>query len=96
MKYVLDERRLLNSTLRFPDEFVRHKLLDLLGDLCLIGRPLLGHVMALKAGHNLHGRLVSELLARTDSWTLERSSKSVSSWPTSTAARPRAGAQGAS
>ena len=67
---VLDDQRLLNSTLRFPDEFVRHKLLDLLGDLCLLGRPLLGHVMALKAGHDLHGRLVSELLARTDAWRL--------------------------
>ena len=65
---VLDDRRLLNSTLRFPDEFVRHKLLDLLGDLCLLGRPLLGHVMAFKAGHELHGRLVTELLARTDAW----------------------------
>jgi len=67
---VLDDQRLLNSTLRFEDEFVRHKLLDLLGDLALLGRPLLGHVMALKAGHELHGRLVSELLARTDAWRL--------------------------
>jgi len=67
---VLDDQRLLNSTLRFEDEFVRHKLLDLLGDLSLLGRPLLGHVMALKAGHELHGRLVSELLARTDAWRL--------------------------
>jgi UDP-3-O-[3-hydroxymyristoyl] N-acetylglucosamine deacetylase len=67
---VLDDRRLLNSALRFPDEFVRHKLLDLIGDLCLLGRPLLGHVMAFKAGHDLHGRLVSRLMARTDAWTL--------------------------
>jgi UDP-3-O-[3-hydroxymyristoyl] N-acetylglucosamine deacetylase len=67
---VLDDRRLLNSTLRFPDEFVRHKLLDLIGDLCLLGRPLLGHVMAFKAGHDLHGRLVSRLMACTDAWAL--------------------------
>ena len=67
---VLDDSRLLNSAIRFPDEFVRHKLLDLIGDLCLLGRPLLGHVMALKAGHDLHGRLVSQLMARTDTWTL--------------------------
>jgi UDP-3-O-[3-hydroxymyristoyl] N-acetylglucosamine deacetylase len=67
---VLDERRLLNSTLRFPDEFVRHKLLDLIGDLCLLGRPLRGHVMAFKAGHDLHGRLVSRLMERTDAWSL--------------------------
>ena len=63
---VLDDQRLLNSTLRFPDEFVRHKILDLIGDLALLGRPLLGHVMALKAGHDLHGRLVAELLSRED------------------------------
>ena len=67
---VLDDSRLLNSTMHFPDEFVRHKLLDLIGDLCLLERPLLGHVMALKAGHDLHGRLVSRLIARTDAWTL--------------------------
>ncbi len=67
---VLDDSRLLNSTIRFPDEFVRHKLLDLIGDLCLLGRPLLGHVMAFKAGHDLHGRLVTRLMARTDAWTL--------------------------
>jgi UDP-3-O-[3-hydroxymyristoyl] N-acetylglucosamine deacetylase len=69
---VLDEHRLLNSTLRFPDEFVRHKLLDLIGDLCLLGRPLRGHVMALKAGHDLHGRLVSRLMGRRDAWSLVR------------------------
>ncbi len=67
---VLDDSRLLNSTIHFPDEFVRHKLLDLIGDLCLLGRPLLGHVMAFKAGHDLHGRLVTRLMARTDAWTL--------------------------
>jgi UDP-3-O-[3-hydroxymyristoyl] N-acetylglucosamine deacetylase len=63
---VLDDRRLLNATLRFPDEFVRHKILDLVGDLALLGRPLLGHVMAFRAGHDLHGRLVSALLSRPD------------------------------
>jgi UDP-3-O-[3-hydroxymyristoyl] N-acetylglucosamine deacetylase len=67
---VLDDERLLNATLRFDDEFVRHKILDLVGDLALLGRPLLGHVMALKAGHDLHGRLIRELLARSDSWRL--------------------------
>ncbi len=67
---VLDDHRLLNSAVRFPDEFVRHKLLDLIGDLCLLGRPLLGHVMAFKAGHDLHGRLVTRLMARQDAWTV--------------------------
>ncbi|MGD8375407.1 MAG: UDP-3-O-acyl-N-acetylglucosamine deacetylase [Acidobacteriota bacterium] len=63
---VLDDNRLLNATLRFPDEFVRHKILDLMGDLALLGRPLLGQVMALRAGHDLHGRLVRHLLSRPD------------------------------
>lgn len=43
--------------LRFPDEFVRHKILDLIGDLSLLGRPLSAHVIALKAGHLMHHRL---------------------------------------
>lgn len=48
--------------LRFPDEFVRHKILDLLGDLYLLGRPLRARVVALRAGHNLHCRLAERLL----------------------------------
>jgi UDP-3-O-[3-hydroxymyristoyl] N-acetylglucosamine deacetylase len=48
--------------LRFPDEFVRHKMLDLLGDLYLLGRPLRARVIALRAGHDLHCRLAERLL----------------------------------
>jgi UDP-3-O-[3-hydroxymyristoyl] N-acetylglucosamine deacetylase/3-hydroxyacyl-[acyl-carrier-protein] dehydratase len=49
---VVDEERILNDEpLRFPDEFVRHKILDLLGDLCLLGMPIKGHVISLKSGH---------------------------------------------
>jgi UDP-3-O-acyl-N-acetylglucosamine deacetylase len=48
----------LNDSLRFRDEFVRHKMLDLIGDLFLLGRPLQGHVIARNAGHALHHRLV--------------------------------------
>ncbi|MBP6333771.1 MAG: UDP-3-O-[3-hydroxymyristoyl] N-acetylglucosamine deacetylase [Aminivibrio sp.] len=48
--------------LRFPDEFVRHKILDLLGDLYLLGRPLRARVAALRAGHDLHCRLAEKLL----------------------------------
>jgi len=60
---VLDERRVLNPEgLRMPDEFVRHKVLDLLGDLALLGMPIQGHVKAERAGHALHQRLVAELL----------------------------------
>ncbi len=51
---VLDEEGVLSGPLRFRDEFVRHKILDLVGDLKLLGRPLHGHIRARKAGHALH------------------------------------------
>ena len=49
--------------LRFPDECCRHKALDLIGDLALIGKPLLGHVIAERAGHAMHAQLVSRLMS---------------------------------
>lgn len=52
--------------LRFPDEPCRHKLLDLIGDLALIGKPLLGHVIAERAGHAMHVALVSRIMAEPD------------------------------
>ncbi|MEK7331311.1 MAG: bifunctional UDP-3-O-[3-hydroxymyristoyl] N-acetylglucosamine deacetylase/3-hydroxyacyl-ACP dehydratase [Candidatus Eisenbacteria bacterium] len=59
---VVGEDRILNDEpLRFPDEFVRHKVLDLLGDLFLLGRPLLGHVIALRSGHQSHVAFVKRL-----------------------------------
>jgi UDP-3-O-[3-hydroxymyristoyl] N-acetylglucosamine deacetylase len=48
--------------LRFPDECCRHKVLDLIGDLALIGRPLLGHVIAERAGHAMHTALVHKIM----------------------------------
>ena len=51
----------LNGTMRFPDECVRHKMLDLVGDLALLGRPLRAHVIAVKAGHASHVALVKRL-----------------------------------
>ena len=51
---VIGEDRILNDSLRFPDEIVRHKVIDLLGDLCLLGRPLRAHVTAWRAGHVWH------------------------------------------
>ncbi len=53
--------RVLNNHLRYPDEFVRHKVVDLIGDLYLLGRPLRGHVMAIRSGHALNLRLVQRL-----------------------------------
>jgi UDP-3-O-[3-hydroxymyristoyl] N-acetylglucosamine deacetylase len=61
---VLDETRVLNRDgLRFPDEFVRHKVLDLLGDLALLGARIEGHVRVERGGHALHQQLVAQLAA---------------------------------
>jgi UDP-3-O-[3-hydroxymyristoyl] N-acetylglucosamine deacetylase len=67
---VLTDEGVLNGPLRFPDEFGRHKALDLIGDLALVGLPLLGCVAAHKAGHALHTQLVSRVLADPSSWTI--------------------------
>ncbi len=52
---------MLNDGLRFPDEFVRHKILDLVGDLFLLGRPLRAHVVGRNAGHALNYQLVTAI-----------------------------------
>ena len=67
---VLTKNGVMNGPLRFPDEFGRHKALDLIGDLALVGLPLLGRVEARKAGHALHTQLVSRLLADPSSWVI--------------------------
>jgi UDP-3-O-[3-hydroxymyristoyl] N-acetylglucosamine deacetylase len=68
---VIDNERILNPEgLRYPDEFVRHKILDAIGDLSLIGYPLLGHVRAHKAGHDINHRLVEKVLANQHCWQL--------------------------
>lgn len=67
---VLTSDGVMNGPLRFPDEFGRHKALDLIGDLALAGLPLLGCVEAHKAGHALHTQLVSRLLADPTLWTI--------------------------
>jgi UDP-3-O-[3-hydroxymyristoyl] N-acetylglucosamine deacetylase len=66
---VLNEHGVMNGPLRFPDEFGRHKALDLIGDLALVGRPLLARVEAWKAGHALHTQLVTRLLDDPSLWT---------------------------
>ena len=62
---VLDDTGVMNGPLRFRDEFVRHKILDLLGDLALLGRPLVGEITANRAGHALHSRFVAKILEAT-------------------------------
>ena len=66
---VVGETGVVNGTLRFPDEFVRHKVLDLIGDLGLLGAPLRAHVIAFKAGHRLHAALVRRILGSHAAWT---------------------------
>jgi UDP-3-O-[3-hydroxymyristoyl] N-acetylglucosamine deacetylase len=65
---VLTREGMVNPPLRFSDEFVRHKILDLVGDLALIGRRVLGNVVADRAGHAMHTALVSRLLRDQSSW----------------------------
>jgi UDP-3-O-[3-hydroxymyristoyl] N-acetylglucosamine deacetylase len=71
---VLTNDGVMNGPLRYPDEFGRHKALDLIGDLALAGLPLLARVEAYKAGHSLHTALVSKLLADPSSWTIATAS----------------------
>jgi UDP-3-O-[3-hydroxymyristoyl] N-acetylglucosamine deacetylase len=66
---VVDRDGVLNREgLRFSDEFVRHKILDLLGDLTLLGCPLLGHVIGARSGHRQHLLLMQEIALRSDCW----------------------------
>jgi len=63
---VLGPEGILNQQLRFPDEFVRHKLLDLLGDIALVGFPIIGHLRAERAGHAIHTALAERILRSQD------------------------------
>lgn len=66
---VMDDEHILNEEgLRYHDEFVRHKMLDAIGDLSLVGMPIIGHMVADKSGHWLNHRLVLEVLSHPDSW----------------------------
>lgn len=68
---VLDDYRILNEDgLRYEDEFVKHKVLDAIGDLYLLGHPLIGAFSAYKSGHSLNNRLLRRLVARRDAWEL--------------------------
>jgi UDP-3-O-[3-hydroxymyristoyl] N-acetylglucosamine deacetylase len=68
---VLTKDGMLNENgLRFPDEFVRHKILDIIGDLALLGMPILGRVKAERSGHLLHATLTSSLLKNRAAWEI--------------------------
>jgi UDP-3-O-[3-hydroxymyristoyl] N-acetylglucosamine deacetylase len=65
---ILTDGDVQNGPLRFNDEFVRHKILDLIGDLALLGHRILGRVVADRAGHAMHTALVSRLLRDRALW----------------------------
>jgi len=70
---VLGETGVLNNALRFEDEFVRHKILDAVGDLALVGYPVVGHLVAHRAGHALHTAFAAKVLEETHAWRLVQS-----------------------
>jgi len=75
---VLSQDGILNeSGLRFVNEFVRHKILDLIGDFSLLGVPFIGHLIAERSGHSIHTRLVQQILNHPDSWVLLNADETV-------------------
>lgn len=71
---VLTPDGMLNENpLRFADEFVRHKILDIIGDVALLGMPLLGKITAEKSGHSVHASLMSKLLKTETAWEIVES-----------------------
>ncbi len=67
---VLGETTVLNNALRFEDEFVRHKILDVIGDLSLVGYPVIGHLVAHRGGHALHTAFAARILEDVDAWRI--------------------------
>src|SRR6476661_5877761 len=67
---VLGETGVLNNALRFEDEFVRHKILDVIGDMSLVGYPVIGHLVAHRGGHALHTAFAARILEETDAWRI--------------------------
>jgi UDP-3-O-[3-hydroxymyristoyl] N-acetylglucosamine deacetylase len=67
---VIGETGVLNNQLRFEDEFVRHKILDAIGDLALVGYPVVGHLVAHRGGHALHTAFAAKLLEERQAWEI--------------------------
>lgn len=65
---VVSDSGVIKNTLRFKDEFVRHKILDLLGDMHLLGFSIKGHVIAVRSGHNLNIKLIQKIKAKREKW----------------------------
>jgi UDP-3-O-[3-hydroxymyristoyl] N-acetylglucosamine deacetylase len=67
---VIGDTGVLNNALRFDDEFVRHKILDVIGDMALVGHPIIGHLVAHRGGHALHTEFAAQVLDEVDAWML--------------------------
>jgi UDP-3-O-[3-hydroxymyristoyl] N-acetylglucosamine deacetylase len=78
---VLGETGVLNNTLRFEDEFVRHKILDVIGDLALVGHPIIGHIVAHRGGHGLHTAFAAKILEEREAWELVEAATSPATLP---------------
>ena len=70
---VLGDTGVLNNVLRFEDEFVRHKILDVIGDLALVGYPVIGHLVTHRGGHDLHTSFAAKVLEEVDAWQIVES-----------------------
>ena len=78
---VLGETGVLNNALRFEDEFVRHKILDVIGDLSLVGYPVIGHLVAHRGGHALHTAFAARILEEVDAWRIVDGDAAVAAVP---------------
>ena len=67
----MDDTKVLNADgLRYAEEFAKHKILDAIGDLYCVGKPMLGAYTAFRSGHGLNNKLLRELLSHEDAWDL--------------------------
>jgi UDP-3-O-[3-hydroxymyristoyl] N-acetylglucosamine deacetylase len=87
---VLGETGVLNNALRFDDEFVRHKILDVIGDLSLVGHPVVGHLVAHRGGHALHTAFAAKILEERDAWKLVEATADIDVIPVVGKAAPAA------
>jgi UDP-3-O-[3-hydroxymyristoyl] N-acetylglucosamine deacetylase len=90
---VLGETGVLNNALRFDDEFVRHKILDVIGDLSLVGYPVVGHLVAHRGGHALHTAFAAKILDEADAWRLVEAPADAAVVPLGAGSRAKAAAR---
>jgi len=91
---VLGESGVLNNALRFDDEFVRHKILDAVGDLALVGYPVIGHLVVHRAGHALHTEFAAKIISETVAWRIVEGAADAAASPALGVRAPAAGLAG--